>query len=134
MTKSLKHTILIIEDELPLRKALVEKFKHEDFDVLAAADGEEGLAIALAQKPDILLTDIIMPKMDGITMLAKLREASAWGKEVPVIMLTNVTADDEITRAVNANEPAYYLVKSNWSINDIVKKVRERLITNIPKS
>ncbi|MBP9864666.1 response regulator [Patescibacteria group bacterium] len=130
MKNSTTHSILIIEDELPLRKALVEKFKHEGFEVFSAADGEEGLATAISKKPDILLTDIIMPKIDGITMLAQLRAASTWGKEVPVIMLTNVTADDEITRAVNANEPAYYLVKSNWSINDIVKKVRERLATN----
>ena len=127
MKNSPAHTILIIEDELPLRKALIEKFKHEGFEVLSAVDGEDGLATALTGQPDIILLDIIMPKMDGMTMLNKLRETNAWGKNVPVIMLTNVTADDEITRAVNTNEPAYYLVKSNWSLNDIVQKVKERL-------
>lgn len=123
-----KKTILIIEDEASQRKALAEKFTREGFMVLEAKDGVQGLAVALEAQPDLILLDIVMPKMDGMTMLKKLRKKSAWGKTVPVILLTNLSADsEEINKGIAENEPAYYLVKSDWSIGDVVAKVRERL-------
>lgn len=117
-----------VEDDSSLRNVLHEKFTVEGFSVLDAKDGEEGLAIALREHPDLILLDIVLPKMDGITMMKKLRQDGEWGKNVPIILLTNLSADDEkINQAVTDNEPAYYLVKSNWKINDLVEKVRERL-------
>lgn len=122
-----KKIILLVEDEAPQRKALAEKFTREGFQVFEAKDGQEGLKTALAKLPDIILLDIVMPKMDGMTMLQQLRAANTWGKKVPVVLLTNLSADDEITKAINADEPAFYLVKADWAINDVVKKVKERL-------
>ncbi len=128
MKASTKNTILIVEDEMSQRKALVDKFTREGFHVLEAHDGEEGLMVALREQPHIILLDIVMPKMDGMTMLKTLRQRGEWGARVPVILLTNLSADDDkIMKGIDADEPAYYLVKSNWSINDVVEKVRERL-------
>jgi DNA-binding response OmpR family regulator len=132
MTDSLGNKkILVIEeveDDTSLRNVLHDKFALEGFSVLEARNGEEGLAIALSEHPDLILLDIVMPKMDGLTMMKKLREANEWGKNVPIILLTNLSADDEkINQAIMENEPAYYLVKSNWKIDDLVEKIKERL-------
>jgi DNA-binding response OmpR family regulator len=117
-----------VEDDATLRNALRDKFTAEGFKVIEARDGEEGLSTALSLRPDLILLDIIMPKMDGITMMKKLRAHNEWGKSVPIILLTNLSADDEkINWAIAKDEPAYYLVKSNWTISDLVGKVKERL-------
>jgi len=119
--------ILIVEDEQDLREALTDKLTREGFEVLGAKNGEEGLKVALAARPDLILLDIVMPVMDGMTMMKKLREENEWGKNVSVILLTNLSATDQIIRGIVEDEPAYYLVKSDWKIEDVVKKVRERL-------
>jgi DNA-binding response OmpR family regulator len=120
--------IEIVEDEVSQRKALVDKFNREGFRVLQARDGEEGLRIALTEKPDIILLDILMPEIDGMTMLKKLRHENTWGKNVPVILLTNISPDSEkINKGITEDEPAYYLMKANCTIDDVVDKVKERL-------
>lgn len=126
--KKNKYTVLIIEDEVSLRGALRDKFSREGFLVLDAKDGEAGLVLALAKKPHLILLDIVMPKMDGMTMLQKLRVQGEWAKNVPVMLLTNLGSDDEKIMKEIADDPnAYYLVKSNWPINNLIQKVRETL-------
>jgi len=121
-------SIEIVEDEVSLREALVYKFTKEGFRVFQAGDGEEGLALALKEKPDIILLDILMPKMNGMMVLNKLRSENVWGKNVPVILLTNSSPDEEnISEGITKDEPAYYLIKSDSSIDDVVDKVNERL-------
>jgi DNA-binding response OmpR family regulator len=118
----------VVEDESSLRNALKDKLEREGFIMLEAKNGEEGLEVALSEHPDLILLDIIMPQMDGLTMMKKLRHENEWGKSVPIILLTNLSADDEkINQAITESEPAYYLVKSNWTINDLIGKIRERL-------
>ena len=117
-------TILVIEDEPLLRKALAEKFTNNSYTVLEAADGEEGLSTALQKHPDLILLDIEMPKMDGLTMMKKLRE-DPWGKDAPIIILTNSLADDLKIKVVVEDHPAYYLTKSDSSLEDILAKVNE---------
>jgi len=120
--------VLIVEDEEDLREAMVDKLTREGFQVNEARNGEEGLEVALKEHPDLILLDIVMPKMDGMTMMKKLRETNTWGEKVPIILLTNLSAsDDKIIKAIVENEPSYYLVKSDWKIEDIVNKVREQL-------
>jgi len=120
--------ILIVEDERSLSQALVDKLTREGFATLTAKNGEEGLEVALHEHPDLILLDIVMPKMDGMTMLKKLRNKNEWGKKVPVIILTNLTSDNEQrVRDITETEPTYYLVKADWKIEDVVIKVRERL-------
>ena len=117
--------ILIIEDEPSLLAALVKKFSQVGFKVFQAKDGQEGLSVALSSKPDIILLDIDMPKMDGITMLKKLR-AESWGKDVPVIVLTNI---NDINKAAETLIGGVhdYLIKTDWKLEDVVKIVKDRL-------
>ena len=121
--------VLVVEDDLSVLRALVEKLTREGFSVFQAKDGKEGLATALRERPDIILLDILMPVMDGPTMMTKLRQNSRWGKKVPIILLTNLSnAEMNIVKAVIEAEPAYYLVKSNWSMAAVVKKMKEVLV------
>lgn len=119
--------ILVIEDEEPMLNALVNKFKHEGFDVLKAQDGNEGLETALKSKPDLLIVDIIMPKLDGISLIKRTRmEGGEWGKDVPIIMLTNLSDPESVSEA--ANFGVYdFLVKTDWRLDDVVRLVKQKL-------
>ena len=120
-----KKIVLIIEDEAPMLAVLKDKLQESGFMTFQAKDGEEGLEVALTHKPDIILLDLLMPKMDGMTMLTKLREDS-WGKKVPVIILTNVSPDTDTTlKAIIANQPAYYLVKSDVKLDTVTEKIKD---------
>lgn len=122
---NVRNKILIVEDDLDLLEVLRKKFLMEKFDVLQAPNGMLGLEEAVSKHPDMILLDIIMPVMDGMTMLRKLREDS-WGKDVPVILLTNLS--DESKVAEGMKHGVYdYLVKADWDIGDVVKKVRSKL-------
>ncbi|MEK7202707.1 MAG: response regulator [Patescibacteria group bacterium] len=120
-----KKTILIIEDEESLRNALCDKITREGFLTLEAKNGEQGLEIALAKHPDLILLDILMPIMDGLTVLKKLGE-DEWGREAKVIMLTNLSDTENVAVAAEHGSRDY-LVKSYWKIEDVVAKVKEKL-------
>jgi DNA-binding response OmpR family regulator len=117
--------ILIVEDDTSLQKVLMTKFKKENFSVLIAHDGVEGLELAKKDIPDIILLDIIMPKMDGLTMLSLLRREE-WGKNIPVIMLSNLSDSAKVSQATK-DGVCDFLIKSDWHLDDVVMKVRERL-------
>lgn len=119
--------ILIVEDEEAIQRAISDYLVNQEFATLMAKDGEEGLEIALKEHPDLILLDILMPKMDGMIMLQKLR-LDEWGKTAPVIILTNVNPNSSsIINSILQNEPAYYLVKSDVKLEGIVDKVKEVL-------
>ncbi|MDD3487510.1 MAG: response regulator [Candidatus Moranbacteria bacterium] len=122
----MKKTILIVEDELPMLKALADKFTLEGFEILEARDGAEGLKTATEKKPDLIILDIFMPVMDGKAMLEKLR-ADEWGKTVPVIILTNLNPDDKTLDELMKNGPSYYFIKSKWKLEELVAKVKKEL-------
>ena len=117
--------ILIIEDNKDLRSVLSNALSSENLTVLQAEDGEDGLRIALAEHPDLILLDIILPKMDGMTMLQKLRK-DEWGRNAQVMILTNLMDAEKIDSAMS--EGVYdFLVKSNWSLPDLVQKIKVKL-------
>lgn len=120
-----KKRILVVEDEELLLRALSDKLKREGFEVLEASNGKDGLEIALTEQPNLILLDMVMPVMDGITMLKALRNYDA-GKIIPVIVLTNLT-DADIEEEAVGRKVADYLVKADWRISDVVKKIREKL-------
>jgi len=122
-----KKILLIVEDEKPVLKALVDKFNGEGFGVLKAENGEDGLKVALEEKPDLIILDLIMPKKTGLQMMHELRRDQNYGKKVPIIILTNLSANDKISGEVSEEEPSYYLVKADWKIEDVVRKVKEAL-------
>ena len=128
MTNEKKQTILIVEDEPALLKAYVEQFTEEGFSVLSARNGQEGYDEALKEKPDILLLDILMPIMDGLTMMQNLRENEAWDKTTPIVFLTNLSTNEErIMKIITENKPAYYFSKSSLTLQAIVETIREKL-------
>ncbi|MCX6762410.1 MAG: response regulator [Candidatus Moranbacteria bacterium] len=126
MSNGMKKTILIVEDELPMLKALADKFALEGFEILEAKDGEEGLKTATSKKPDLIILDIFMPVMDGKVMFQKLR-GDEWGKTVPVIILTNLNPDDKTLDDLMKNGPSYYFIKSKWKLEELVSKVKKEL-------
>ena len=115
-----------MEDEAPLRNAVTDILSFEGFDVFQAKNGQEGLDLALAQHPDIILLDLMMPIMDGLTMLEKLREDQDYGKTAAVILLTNINDPEKVAMATEAGSYDF-LVKSDWNIEDVVKKIKGRL-------
>lgn len=126
-TPKYNHKILIVEDEEVMVKTLTDNLIAAGFaNILKAKNGAEGLEIALRETPDLVLLDIVMPVMDGMTMLEKLR-AEAKGKKMKVIFLTNLTVDDSIMTGIMANSPSYYVVKAEYSIDDVISKVRVTL-------
>lgn len=125
---SSKYTILIVEDEISLRQALRDKFVREGFVAFDAKDGEAGLAVAIRESPDLILLDMMMPKMDGMTMLNALRKINVWSRHVPVLLLTNFGSDDKIAmREITEDMHAEYLVKSNWPMAELVQKVKDTI-------
>jgi len=120
--------ILIAEDEHSMRDILKTTLTKAGFSVMLAKEGGEALAVARSEKPDLIILDILLPVMDGITVLKKIRE---YGMRVPVIILTNLSSDDRIMEGVVRDEPSYYLIKSDSSIEDIVAKVKMTMETQV---
>ena len=118
-----KRTILIIEDEGLLRELLVEKMQIEGFNTLDAPDGDIGLEIALREQPDMILLDLLMPKVGGMEVLKILREDER-GRSIPVIILSNLSEKEVIAEGAERGA-VEYLVKSNFGLEEIVAKVKE---------
>ena len=108
-----------------MRQALLDKFTGVGYTVLQGADGEEGLQIALAQHPDIILLDILMPTMDGFSMLKKLRE-DAWGKDARVIILTNLDGLKDMSEILDLATFDYF-VKAEGTLAELADRVGQRL-------
>ena len=110
---------------MSLRYALLDEFTREGFEVLEAKNGLDGLEVAVREQPDVILLDIIMPVMDGMTMLAKLRK-DAWGREAKVIILTNLSDNRKIADSMERGTYDY-LIKADWKIERVVSKVKDML-------
>src|SRR3989344_4477097 len=118
-------TILIIEDDKSLLDLLSTKLQTSGFETISSENGRDGLTRAFDGKPDMIILDIILPHMDGITVLKHLRH-DEWGKNVPVIVLTNFISKETVTAAeeLGIND---FLVKTDWHIEDLIKKVKFEL-------
>ena len=124
-TSSNQKTILIVEDEKALRGILKTKLEANSFNVIEAENGKEGLKTSLKIHPDLILLDIVMPVMDGMTMLKKLRE-DKWGRDAQVVLLTNLDDSEKITEAIKQNTYDY-LLKTDWKLEDIISRIKKIL-------
>lgn len=115
--------ILIVEDERPLAHALELKFRHEGFETHICLDGEDALKEALNGTYNVILLDLIMPRMDGFTFLQEMR---AKGIKTPTVILSNLGQDEDKARAQELGAVGYY-VKSNTPIMEIIKQVQSLL-------
>ncbi|UPA22616.1 response regulator [Candidatus Peribacteria bacterium] len=122
-TTKAKKKILIVEDERPLAHALELKMMHEGYDTHVASTGEEGLKEASTGKYDLILLDLILPGLDGFTILENLKQKKS---KTMVIVLSNLGQDEDRKKAEEYGAKQY-LVKSNVPLADIVKVVKSIL-------
>ncbi|MEZ4200798.1 MAG: response regulator [Candidatus Paceibacterota bacterium] len=115
-------SILVVEDESDIREAMAAAVKAAGYKAYTAENGEVGLKMALANKPDLILLDLEMPVMDGHAMLEKLRD-DPWGHTARVVILS---AMDDVMNVAAAHEGGItdYLIKSNSSLEDLINKIR----------
>jgi DNA-binding response OmpR family regulator len=119
------YTILIIEDEKAILTALTTKLKAVGFEVITAENGSDGVKTAIEKHPDLILLDMVLPMLDGLSVLDQLR-SDAWGKEVPVIVLTNLT-QVEAEEESKARGVSAYLIKTDWKLTDVLQKIKDVL-------
>jgi DNA-binding response OmpR family regulator len=125
MTKEKKTRILLIEDDTFLVEMYTTKFEIEGFEVVAAEDGKKGLDMAKKDNPDIILLDILMPKMDGFAVLDALKGDIKLA-EIPVIMLTNLGQKDDVKKGFEKGAVGY-LIKAHFMPSEVVDKIKKIL-------
>ena len=114
--------ILIVEDEPAYLKLLHEQLVSHGYKVYDARDGVEGLRLAADKKPDLILLDLLMPKIGGLQMLDTLRRLK-WGKTMPVFVLTNSNDSHDISESLN-NRASKYIVKSDLKLEDLFEEIK----------
>ena len=117
--------ILVVEDEATLQKTLTEALVRSGYDVLSALDGLRGLEIAREEKPDLILLDIILPKMDGFEVLKELKKDKSVS-EIPIIILTNLSDMSDVQKTLDLGATTY-LVKADFHLKDVLEKIKETL-------
>jgi CheY-like chemotaxis protein len=117
--------VLLAEDDRILRKAGETSLTRKGYSVIPALDGEDALAKAFAHQPDLILLDVMMPKMQGFDVLARLK-SDATTRDIPVIMLSNLEQEAEVRRSIEGGARSY-LVKSNVPLDELAERVAEVL-------
>lgn len=117
--------ILIVEDDAALQKTLQEFLIGEGFEVVCAADGEEGVRIAQKENPDLILLDIILPKKDGYEVIKEIKGGETT-KKIPVVLLTNLGGIHDVEKALELGATTY-LIKSDYKLEEVARKVKEIL-------
>jgi len=114
--------ILIIEDDKFLRDLISQKLQHDGFAVKEATDGESGLEAALQDPPDLILLDLILPRLDGFAVLEKIKKDEKL-KKTPVLVLSNLGQKDDVSRAILLGAEDF-LIKSNFTLGEVVEKIK----------
>jgi DNA-binding response OmpR family regulator len=117
--------ILVAEDDRFLRKAAEMALKRQGYTVLTAADGEEALRTAQSILPDLILLDLIMPKLNGFDVLQALKKETPTA-HIPVIILSNLGQDRDVQQAMDAGAAAYF-IKTDLSLQALGQRVEEVL-------
>lgn len=117
--------ILLVEDDKSLREIYGVRLLAEGYDIISAGDGEEALAMAIKDRPDLIVSDVMMPKISGFDMLDILRSTTET-KGIKVIMMTALSSEEQRQRGVSLGADRY-LVKSQVGIEDVVRTVHEVL-------
>lgn len=117
--------ILVVDDEKSVVEVLTKKLQLEGYDVSVALDGQEALDKISKEKFDLILLDIIMPVLDGMSVLRRLKESDET-KNIPIIVLTNLQDDDKISEVVIQGQ-SDYLIKANYSLDDLMAAVKKKL-------
>lgn len=121
---NLMKKILVVEDEPAYLKLLNDLLTRKGYKVIEAVDGKKGLDMAISENPDLILLDIMLPVMDGMTMLHELRKTEK-GKLMKVIVLTNLDPNPDLIKKTIADQPTYYLIKSDTKLSELTAKIEE---------
>ena len=130
MVKNNKKKILIIEDERLLLDMYESYFRKADYEVFATSNGRPGLEIARKEKPDIIITDILMPEMDGYEVIEAIRKDSET-KRIPILVFSNLGQKEEIRKGLELGADDY-VIKTDLTPSDLIKKV-ERMFDQLKK-
>jgi CheY-like chemotaxis protein len=122
--------VLLAEDDRFLRRAAEASLRRHGLEVLTAADGEEALRIARAEPLDLILLDVMMPKLDGFEVLSALKQDDATA-QIPVLVLSNLGQERDVAQAKALGAVAF-LIKANLSLQDLVDRVDAALATGKP--
>lgn len=117
--------VLIIEDDPLILKIYSTRLTTDGYQVVTAEDGKAGLDVFEAEKPDLVVTDVMMPGVDGFGVLEKIRSLE-WGKNIPVLMYSNLAQEEEVARAHKMGVTEF-IVKANISPIDMVTKIKQYL-------
>ena len=117
--------ILIVEDDIFLADLYRTKFELEGLTVFVAYDGEKGLELVEKNLPDIVLLDLILPKMSGFIVLEKMK-ASKKLKDIPVILLTNLSQKADVEKGLRMGADDY-LIKAHFMPSEVVNKIKEKV-------
>lgn len=120
-----KKTVLLIEDEPALQEAVKIKLEKEGIEVLAAGTGEKGLQILEEKKPNLVWLDVLLPGINGLEVLRRIRENTKI-KDLPVVVVSVSSGQEKIKQAFSMNV-IDYIIKSEYTLDDIVKKVKDIL-------
>jgi len=118
--------ILFIEDESALQTTFGDMLSKQGYEMIKAMDGRTGLKIAKEEKPDLILLDLILPKMDGFGVLKGLKEDEET-KDIPVIILTNLENTEDVQRVLELGATTY-LTKANYTLTEILEKIEKILL------
>ncbi|OGZ33887.1 MAG: hypothetical protein A2174_01945 [Candidatus Portnoybacteria bacterium RBG_13_41_18] len=117
--------ILIVEDDKFLRDLILRKLKSENYQTIAAFDGEEALKKIKEEKPDLILLDLILPGIDGFEVLKKTKsDASENIRQIPIIILSNLGQKDDVEKGINLGA-ADFLIKAHFTPGEILDKIKE---------
>lgn len=116
--------VLIVEDDKDFLWILRQSFSNQSFSVVYALDGQEGLDMAVKERPDLIIMDIMLPKMDGIQTAKKIKEQ---GINSQIIFLTNFKDVDHVNSALEAVGQTDYIVKSDMKVDAIIARVKDKL-------
>ncbi len=117
--------ILLVEDDPLIIKIYTTRLIADGFQVFSAENGEDGLKLAEKELPDIVVLDIMMPKIDGFGVLEKLRNHEML-KNIPILIYSNLAAEDEVARALKMGATEF-IIKANLSPTEMVSKIKQYL-------
>lgn len=117
--------ILFIEDESALQRAVTQVLAEENYQIFSALNGEIGLELAKKERPDLILLDLILPKIDGFAVLEELKKDDAT-KNITVMVLSNLEGSGDVERALELGATTY-LVKANYRLEEVVEKIKQVL-------
>lgn len=117
--------ILFIEDESDLQKTFNDLLAQEGYKMISALDGEIGLRLSRTEKPDLILLDLVLPKINGFEVLKRLKQDPET-KEIPVIILTNLEGIKDVEKALKTGATTY-LVKASYTLEEVLEKVEKAL-------